>query len=177
MPSVYLVSDTHWGHWGMCKFLKADGTKLRPWDHPDKMDEEMIELWNATVKPKDKVYHLGDVVINRRCLPTMAKLNGDKVLIRGNHDIFHLEEYTPYFRDVRAYHVLNHQKIILSHIPIHTMQMERWRANIHGHCHANCVMAGDKPDPRYLCVSVEHTKFKPILMEEALKRLEEQNTG
>jgi hypothetical protein len=32
MPSVFLVSDTHFGHAGVCKFLRNDGvTKLRPW--------------------------------------------------------------------------------------------------------------------------------------------------
>lgn len=175
MPSVWLTSDTHFGHWGMCKFLRNDGTKLRPWMHPDDMDAEMVELWNQTVKPQDKVYHLGDVVINRRCLGTMAKLNGDKVLIRGNHDIFKLHEYSQYFRDVRAYHVLGGQKIILSHIPIHPMQMSRWRGNIHGHCHSNVVMCDGPggspvPDSRYVCVSVEQTNFKPILMEEVLAK-------
>ena len=35
MPSVFLVSDTHFGHLGMCRFTRADGvTKLRPWDDP-----------------------------------------------------------------------------------------------------------------------------------------------
>ena len=174
MPSVYLASDPHFGHWGMCKFLRSDGTKLRPWDTPEEMDEALVKNWNETVKPKDKVYLLGDVVINRRALPTVGRLNGDLVLIRGNHDIFKLHEYTPYFRDVRAYHVLNKQRVILSHIPIHTMQMERWRGNIHGHCHANRVMLGDVPDPRYVCVSMEQINYTPILMEEALRKLNDQ---
>ena len=60
---------------------------------PNEMDEEMIKRWNETVRPNDKVYHLGDVVINRKALTTLSRLNGDKVLIRGNHDIFKLEEY------------------------------------------------------------------------------------
>ncbi|MGA1873758.1 MAG: hypothetical protein ACMUHY_08805, partial [Thermoplasmatota archaeon] len=40
----------------------------------------------------------------------------DKVLIKGNHDIFKLTDYTKYFRDIRGYHVMN--GLILSHIPI-----------------------------------------------------------
>lgn len=174
---TFLTSDTHWGHKGVCHFLRADGSKLRPWDHPDDMDEAMIALWNDTVRPQDKVYHLGDVVINRKALPTLHRLNGDKVLIKGNHDIFHLEDYTPFFRDIRSYHVLKGPKVILSHIPVHTSQMERWKGNIHGHLHSNVVMDGSKPDSRYLCVCVEQTAFKPILLEEALVRLEEQHTG
>jgi len=80
MPSVFLVSDTHFGHLGMCKFTQNDGvTKLRPWTDPEEMDEAMVKMWNETVKPTDKVYHLGDVVINRKAMSIMHRLNGDKV--------------------------------------------------------------------------------------------------
>ena len=139
MPAVFLVSDTHFGHAGVCRFLRSDGTKLRPWDNPDEMDEEMIRRWNDTVRPNDKVYHLGDVVINRKALKTLWRLNGDKVLIRGNHDIFRDDEYREHFRELRAYHVMN--GMILSHIPIHTESLARFGTNIHGHLHANRVMA------------------------------------
>ncbi len=62
MPSVFLVSDTHFGHAGVCKFTESDGvTKIRPWTDPQEMDEEMVKRWNETVRPNDKVYHLGDV--------------------------------------------------------------------------------------------------------------------
>jgi len=46
MPAVFLVSDTHFGHAGVCRFLRDDGTKLRPWDNPEEMDEEMVKRWN-----------------------------------------------------------------------------------------------------------------------------------
>jgi calcineurin-like phosphoesterase family protein len=185
MPSVWLTSDTHFGHLGVCKFLRNDGvTKLRPWDNPEEMDEEMVKRWNDTVRPGDKVYHLGDVVINRKALPILNRLNGDKVLIRGNHDIFKLEDYTKYFRDVRAYHILGGQKIIMSHIPLHSDSLYRWKCNIHGHTHSNRVMKDvshyDDPedklvlDTKYFCVCVEQTDFKPILMEEVLAKIEKQ---
>lgn len=182
MPANFLVSDTHFGHAGVCRFLRDDGTKLRPWDNPDEMDEEMVRRWNETVRPNDKVYHLGDVVINRRALSTLSRLNGDKVLIKGNHDIFKLEEYTPYFRDVRSYHVMN--GLILSHIPIHEGGLGRFGTNIHGHLHANRVkravgfdaetgrvVYGSEIDPRYHNVCVENTDFAPILFEDVLKRI------
>ena len=94
MPAVFLVSDTHFGHAGVCRFMRNDGvTKLRPWDNPEDMDEAMVKLWNERVRPNDKVYHLGDVVMHRRALSIMSRLNGDKVLIRGNHDIFKDDDY------------------------------------------------------------------------------------
>ena len=184
VPSVWLISDTHFGHAGVCHFTRNDGvTKLRPWDDPAEMDEFMIQAWNDKVKPNDKVYHLGDVVINRKALPTLSRLNGDKVLIRGNHDIFRDDEYRQYFRELRAYHVMN--GMILSHIPLHESSMGRFGVNIHGHLHANRVMKprgvdaksgqvlySDEVDVRYHCVCVEQTDFAPILFEEVIKRIE-----
>jgi len=186
MPSVFLVSDTHFGHMGVCRFTRNDGvTKLRPWDSPEEMDEAMIKSWNERVKPTDKVYHLGDAVINRKALKTLGRLNGDKVLIRGNHDIFRDDEYRMYFRELRAYHVMN--GLILSHIPVHEASLGRFGCNIHGHLHANRVMKArgvdaqtgeilysDEIDPRYWCACVEQTDFAPILFEDALKRITEQ---
>jgi calcineurin-like phosphoesterase family protein len=185
MPAVFLVSDTHFGHQGVCHFMRADGvTKLRPWDTAEEMDEEMIKRWNERVRPNDKVYHLGDVVINRKALGTLARLNGDKVLIRGNHDIFRDDEYRQYFRELRAYHIMN--GLILSHIPIHEASLGRFGCNVHGHLHANRVMKAKginyptgeiiysetEIDPRYHNVSVEQTDFAPILFEDVIKRIE-----
>jgi calcineurin-like phosphoesterase family protein len=172
MPSTFIVSDTHFGHANICKFLNADGTKLRPWDSPEEMDEYMVKAWNEVVRPKDKVYHLGDVVINRRCLPTVGRLNGDKVLIKGNHDILRIHEYLEYFRDVRACHVMDN--MLLSHIPVHPGSKGRFRANVHGHTHSNVVLHEDgTPDPWYIPVSVEHTDFRPIPFENIRKIADE----
>jgi calcineurin-like phosphoesterase family protein len=178
MPAVFLVSDTHFGHAGVCRFTRNDGvTKLRPWDSAEEMDEAMVKAWNERVRPADKVYHLGDVVINRRALGIMRRLNGDKVLIRGNHDIFPDVEYREHFRELRAYHVMN--GMILSHIPIHSESLGRFGTNIHGHLHANRVMLPgfngkitDIVDTRYHCVCVEQTDFAPILFEDVIKRIE-----
>jgi calcineurin-like phosphoesterase family protein len=180
MPAVFLVSDTHFGHAGVCRFLREDGTKLRPWNSPEEMDEAMVKMWNETVRPNDKVYHLGDVVINRKALSILHRLNGDKILIRGNHDIFKLEYYTRHFRDIRGYHVMN--GMILSHIPVHEESLGRFGTNIHGHLHANRVMKVDEYgtswiDPRYHCVCVEQTDFRPILFEDVLKRIREEGGG
>jgi calcineurin-like phosphoesterase family protein len=135
------------------------------------------------VGKNDKVYHLGDVVINRKALGIMRRLNGDKVLIRGNHDIFRDEEYREHFRELRAYHVMN--GMILSHIPLHPESLGRFGVNIHGHTHQRRVMKprgvdaktgeilyGNEIDPRYHCVCVEQTDFAPILFEDVIKRIE-----
>lgn len=180
MPSVFLTSDTHFGHTNICVFKNPDGSKVRPWDSAEEMNEEMVQRWNDTVRPNDKVYHLGDVVINKKHLSILNRLNGDKVLIKGNHDIFKLNDYTQYFRDVRGYHVMN--GMILSHIPVHPSSLTRFGTNIHGHLHSSQVMKtkGFWPfkrevvDPRYLCVCVEHTDFKPILFEDVIERIKQR---
>lgn len=186
MPSVFLVSDTHFGHEKTCTvFKREDGSPLRPFSSAEEMDEFMVEAWNRRVRPNDKVYHLGDVVISRKNLSILARLNGDKVLIRGNHDIFKLEDYTQYFRDIRGYHVMN--GLILSHVPVHSESLARFGANIHGHLHANRVMKpsgvdavtgeilySKEIDPRYFNVSVEQIDFTPILFEETCKKIVEQ---
>ena len=176
MTTTFLISDTHFGHEKTCTvFKREDGSPLRPFASGEEMDEEMVRRWNDRVRPKDKVYHLGDVVINRRFLHILDRLNGDKVLIKGNHDIFRMEDYYPRFRDIRGYHVLN--GMILSHVPVHTDSIERFGTNIHGHLHANRVMkitwggARTEIDPRYHNVCVEHTDYAPISLEEVYDRI------
>ena len=116
---------------------------------------------------------LGDIVINRRNMHILGRLNGRLVLVKGNHDIFQLKDYVPYFDDIRAYVVQldsDKNKVILSHIPIHPESLGRFGVNIHGHLHARKVLdETGKEDRRYKCVSLEHTNFKPIQIHEALK--------
>lgn len=168
MANTFLVSDTHFGHQGIVQFMGNNGTKLRPWTTTEEMDEAMVENWNKVVGPKDKVYHEGDAVINRKHLRTLGRLNGDKILIRGNHDIFRLEEYLPYFRDVRGSHKLG--DFVLSHIPLHPDSVARWcKGNIHGHLHDGRVMLNGEIDKRYICVSVEHINYTPVPFDEIEK--------
>jgi calcineurin-like phosphoesterase family protein len=175
MKTVFIISDTHFGHANICGFKRADGiTALRPWTDVTEMDEAMVERWNSRVKPTDKVYHLGDVVINRRALSTLTRLNGDKVLIKGNHDIFQLADYAQHFRDVRGYHVLN--GMIFSHIPVHDSALYRFGTNIHGHLHDRRVLVSgtNDIDPRYISACVEQIDYTPISLEEIQDRIRAQ---
>lgn len=175
MHNSFFISDTHFGHSNILKFLRNDGvTPLRSFASIEEHDEFMVQEWNKLVRPVDKVYHLGDAVIHRRCLPILARLNGKKRLVRGNHDIFRTEEYMEYFDEVLGYRVFNDtpKRFICSHIPIHTESLSRWSANVHGHLHANVVeLSKHHPDPRYVCVSVEHTEYRPLHLDEVLERI------
>jgi len=64
----------------------------------------------------------------------------------------------------------------MSHIPIHPDCIGRFIFNIHGHTHYNHVMRDGARDFRYVNVCVEHTGYRPVLLnwvlEEARKGLE-----
>jgi calcineurin-like phosphoesterase family protein len=165
MSNCWLISDMHFGHANIIKFTRDDGTWLRPFSSVEEMDEHMIDNWNRVVNAKDRVYMLGDVVIKRKSLHVLSRLNGRKVLIKGNHDIFPAEEYLGYVDDVRGYHVLD--GMIMSHIPVHPDSLARFGCNIHGHLHyREVVLPGEKVDPRYFNVSVERINYTPISFEE-----------
>lgn len=173
---TWLVSDTHFGHESAyTKFTDMrTGLPIRPWaSSAAEGDEIMRQVWNERVKPNDKVYHLGDVAIPRRGLQCMEGLNGRKILIRGNHDIFKMKDYTPYFEDIRGTHKL--ADIILTHYPIHYESIpEKWcKGVMHGHTHSNLVrLWDDTPDPLYQNVCIEHTDRGPIEFEEVRTRFE-----
>ena len=183
----FLISDTHFGHTNTWeKFTLEDGSPLRPFTSTEEMDETMVDNWNKTVRPQDTVYHLGDVVIARRNLETVKRLNGRKILIRGNHDIFKDKDYYEAgFEQIHGVRVFVDQ-FILSHIPLHPDCVgERFKRNVHGHLHGNRIMRLSvfqginvdldtfgktyqtyEIDPRYLCVCVEQINFTPVSFDE-----------
>ena len=189
----FVVSDHHFGHTNSWeKFKLADGSPLRPFTSNDEMNETMIDRHNAKVKEHDTVYFLGDVVINRKHLHLVKQLNGRKILIRGNHDIFRDEDYREVgFEQIHGVRVFV-DKFILSHIPLHPDCVTgRFRVNVHGHLHANKVMQANpgafinpttfdvevplqRLDPRYLCVCVEQTNFTPLHFDEVEARIQKQ---
>ena len=180
----FVISDHHLGHTNSWeKFKLEDGSPLRPFTSNEEMNETMIERHNAKVKEQDTVYFLGDVVINKKYLELVKRMNGRKILVRGNHDIFKDEEYREVgFEQLHGVRVFV-DKFILSHIPLHPdCVTERFRVNVHGHLHANQVMSWQvidedivyKPDPRYLCVCVEQTDYTPLHFDEVEERIQQR---
>lgn len=180
MAKTWVYSDPHFGHQNICKFTNHDGSKLRPWDDVDKMDEELIEWYNELVSEEDRVYVLGDVAFTAaRLRDAVSRLKGRKCLIPGNHEPTKMRRYFDVFDDVRGY--VQRKGFIMSHIPIHPGSLSRWKLNIHGHLHANAVKKIVKKiswiapaegeeieDPRYYCACVERTNFRPIELDQIL---------
>jgi calcineurin-like phosphoesterase family protein len=53
------------------------------------MNETIIQNWNSVVGADDTVIHAGDVGFGLAGLNCVRRLNGRKILIRGNHDYRH----------------------------------------------------------------------------------------
>ena len=186
VKNIFFISDTHFGHANMLKFVNYDGTRMRPFDSIEEVDELMIENWNKVVKPNDRIYHLGDVCYhcgNRDQI--MQRLNGKKVLIKGNHDRDQLGWYMKYFEDIRGtFHIDGNY--LLSHFPIHPDSKGRFVRGLHGHIHAQTVLQAlfskengvtRIPDPWYRNCCVEVNNYSPIpfevIKEETNKLIEE----
>lgn len=164
MANIFVISDTHFGHTNMLKFVGVDGvTPVRVFSSVDEMNETIIDRWNATVRPSDHVYHLGDVAIVKRDLILVKRLQGKLRLVAGNHDIY-FEEYAKYFQKVCGSRVLDN--MLLTHFPVHPTSLGRFLGNIHGHIH-------ERPSPSgpYLNVSVEAVDYTPVSLEDAKQRL------
>lgn len=173
MPNIFVISDTHFGHANILSFVNEAGVPLRDFRNVEEMDEHMIQQWNSVVRPQDKVYHLGDVAMHKEHVQTVARCNGHKRLIRGNHDVFVTKWYMRFFEEVYATRILN--QMLLSHIPVHPESIGKAIANVHGHVHNNVPAL--HYGPKYYNVSTEALDYTPISLEDLKRRVEAQQAA
>lgn len=167
MGEVWFISDTHFGHSNILKFERSPGVPLRDFSSVWEMEGYIYDLWNETVKPQDKVYHLGDVAFTKPALERMISLPGKKRLVRGNHDKFKTSVYMKIFEEI--YGVKQIDGFWFTHVPMHEDSVSRAKINIHGHLHANSLN-----DWRYFNASVEAIDYRPVNFDE-IKALYEKN--
>lgn len=175
MSNVFLASDYHFGHKNILTFKKPDGSPLRSFNDINHMNEYIVMQHNRVVGPKDKIYMIGDIGLSKSAtgFEILSRMNGEKILIKGNHDVATVDTYAKYFKDIRGSHGLD--GMILTHIPIHPDSLARWGVNVHGHLHANRVMTafGAKVDERYQSVCMEQLDdYTPISLEQLKSRIE-----
>ena len=154
---IWFIGDTHFGH---ANILTFEATKpYRPFSTIEDHDEELIKRWNSVVKKQDIVWMLGDFALSKSGLKCGLRLNGVKKLVMGNHDIeFPTSHYLKIFHKI--YGAVAWQGKILTHIPVHPNQFERFgedALNVHGHLHTWPLH-----DKRYICVSAEQVSLTPI---------------
>jgi calcineurin-like phosphoesterase family protein len=170
--SAFVTADTHFGHAKSLSFIRPDGEALRPFSSCEEMDETMVERWNAKVGKRDTIYHLGDVVIPRASLKILDRLNGRKILIRGNHDLGRLSDFSKYFEDVRGAFFHNGDStmrggLIFTHIPVHPACLSgHYLGNVHGHLHCHQIITDGQVDRRYFNACVERNNFAPVAFED-----------
>lgn len=169
MSETFFIADTHFGHANILKYTRGQFATI------EEHDEHIIARWNSVVRPNDTVYLLGDAVMNRRCLPTLWRLQGKKILIAGNHDDFPARELLSYFDDVRSLKAFKKHGFVATHVPLHPHCLDRWPVNVHGHLHDLRVNAHQLAvaftDLRYVCVSCEQVDYTPIALPELLERM------
>lgn len=113
----YYISDLHLGHKSI---LNLDH---RPFYDLQQMEDIIVMNWNAAVRKNDTVYILGDFCWGKadEWKGLLRRLNGNKVLIEGNHDLTNYStDLRAMFADIKPYKEIvdNGRKIILSHYPI-----------------------------------------------------------
>lgn len=149
MSDIWFTSDLHLGH---ARILEFCGNTRRG-STVDEHDENIIEAWNSVVKKGDVVYILGDECLGDRDkgYKNIARLNGCKHLIRGNHSQLKTQEHKDVFQDIRDYKRISvsidgrKQGIIMCHFPIiswDSMTHGTWM--LFGHCHGNLHDFGGK---------------------------------
>lgn len=81
---IYFTSDLHFWHQNVIRYCN------RPYKTVEEMNEDMVNKWNSIVKPEDDVYVLGDFSLAFRPVEIYSfRLNGNKYLVPGNHDMNH----------------------------------------------------------------------------------------
>jgi len=157
MSRVFFASDTHFGHKRIHKFRTE-------FESESQHQEYVIERWNETVGKNDKVYLLGDSAFTMESIEAVRRLNGTKILLRGNHDKLNTSVYLWVFKEVCG--IIRYKDFWLSHAPIHPQEL-RGLKNIHGHVHNATI-----PDNRYFNACLENIDYRPIEYFELLNRME-----
>lgn len=141
LQKVFFTSDLHFGHENVLRF------DSRPFATAEEMDAELVRRWNAKVGKGDLVYVLGDLIWKARngdAHNLIKSLNGQIILIKGNHDRFlHNAQAKAALAGIKDYDDIcvtledgSVRRCILSHYFIPFYNGHRHQAiHLHGHSH------------------------------------------
>ena len=172
---IYFTSDHHFFHKEIIDHCN------RPFLNADEMDDYMIQAWNDTVKSGDVVYHLGDFAITGYSLKhkgkteaLLKKLNGNKILIRGNHDAPSVYKAEGWSSVHTMHHVrIDGQRFILCHYGMRTWQFKGKEAiHLFGHSHGNLP-----PLDKSMDVGVDALGYKPNEFERIMDIMNKMEIG
>jgi len=141
LQKVFFTSDLHFGHENVLRFDN------RPFASVEEMDAELVRRWNEKVGKGDLVYVLGDLIWKSRngdAHNLIRSLNGQIILIKGNHDRFlHNAQAKAALAGIKDYDDIrvtledgSVRRCILSHYFIPFYNGHRHQAiHLHGHSH------------------------------------------
>jgi calcineurin-like phosphoesterase family protein len=134
MGNKFYISDWHYGH---ANILSFDN---RPWVSIEAMNEALIENWNSVVGKGDMVYMLGDMFWYKDDAgAVLDRLNGQKVLIKGNHDWWVSGDVKKKLVSVADYAEIDDEgrTVVLCHYPIPCFNKHYYGAyHLYGHVHS-----------------------------------------
>ena len=129
---IWFSSDLHLGHEAAIRFCD------RPYGCAEEMNEAIITNFNERVEQNDTIYLLGDLAHRIRvdeANDLIRRLNGKKILCRGNHD----KQYDPrLFDGIYDFLEIHVDGINLSlmHYPMMEWPKSRHGSiHLHGHMH------------------------------------------
>lgn len=140
-------------------------------------DEVMISRWNEVVKKNDLVIILGDFSFHKAngTMEILNRLNGDKVLIEGNHDCIYLDDKKfdrSLYKAIYDYTETTYrgQKMCLMHYPIkqfkHIDKDVNCYVHLFGHIHSVPLEI-----PRHsFNVGVDVNDYRPVKLEYAIEQ-------
>ena len=183
---IFFTSDSHYGHsniiW-MCK---------RPYTNVEEMNRKLIENWNNVVKPDDLVFHLGDFAFGGQPLwrSIREQLNGNIILIKGNHDDRNLKNgckvlFDGVYDQVKFY--IENRCIYLNHYPFlcyggSYRSEEDAVFQLFGHVHSGPNSTGLDNDrlkmlfPYQYDVKIDNNNYTPVSWEQIKEIIHEQTT-
>lgn len=148
MPKKFYIADWHYGHTNVIAFDN------RPFLSVEQMNEALIQRWNRVVESGDVVYVLGDMFWCNAsvAIPILQKLNGQKLLIKGNHDRCNDARFLKKFIKVDEYLEIEDggRKVVLCHYPIPCFKNHFYGwYHLYGHVH-NSFEANIMEHTKYL---------------------------
>jgi calcineurin-like phosphoesterase family protein len=161
MNNLFFTSDLHFYHANVIKYCN------RPFTSVEEMNETFIERWNSVVPPDGKVWLLGDIFFcdAKNAAEILARLNGEKHLILGNHDKLirnNLQLQKLFFKIYPDLHqeTIDGVPVIMSHYPLLTWNRAHWGSfMLHGHVHSTSPTNGIH---RRYDVGVDANSYAPV---------------
>lgn len=156
---VGAIGCLHLGHENMAKW--------RGFSSATEHDEYLIQEWNKVVGKRSLIFILGDITMETsKHYHLLDRLNGRKKVVLGNHDKGRdVPELLKYVEEVAG--MVHYKGGVLTHCPIHPMEMDRYRFNCHAHIHYEDVP--DNAEGKYIHVDAARIGFKPMSFEELIK--------